>query len=108
MKWPTLKCPFCGGRLRNTELYPGRPIVCPDCGAELQPSDRQMWLYGLGALFTLMAVLYFLDVSGVWFIVATILLWFPVYLIWMFFFDRVFPPRFEAYVPKDYKGLFGK
>ena len=108
MKWPTLNCPFCGGRLRNTELYPGRPIVCPDCAAELQPSDCQMWLYGVGALITLMAVLYFLDVSGVWFVVGTILLWFPAYIILMFFFDRIFPPHFEAYVPRDYKGPFGK
>jgi len=108
MKWPTLNCPFCGGTLRNTDVYPGRPIVCPDCKAQLQPSDRQMWLSGFIALCIVIAVLYLFDVSGVWLIVATILLWFPAYVIWAFVFVRIVPPRFEAYVPKDHKGgLFG-
>jgi hypothetical protein len=107
MKWPTLKCPFCGGLLRNAEVYPGRPLVCPTCAARLQPSEHQQWLSGFIALCITLAVLYFLGVRGIWLFVGTIVLWFPVYLMWGFIFMRMVTPRFEAYIPKDYKGLFG-
>lgn len=104
MKWPTLKCPFCGGILRNTEVYPGRPLVCPSCAAKLQHSRAQLRLSGLIALCITLALLYFLGIKRVWLVVATVLLWFPLCIVWEFVFVRIVPPRFEAYVPKDYKG----
>ena len=108
MKWPILKCPFCGGVLRNTDVLPGKAVVCPSCAAQLQQSDRQLQLYGLIALSITLAGLCLLNVRGIWLVTATILLWFPVYVICCSVLDRIVPPRFEVYVPKDYKGLFGK
>jgi hypothetical protein len=32
-------------------------------------------------------------------VVGTIVLWFPVYVMWDFIFVRIVPPRFEAYIP---------
>jgi hypothetical protein len=108
MKWPTLKCPFCGGILPNTEVYPDRPLVCPTCAAQLQSSEHQLWLSGFIALCITLAALYFLGLRGAWFAFATILLWFPVYVFWDFIFLRIVPPRFESYHPKDHRGkLFG-
>lgn len=109
MKWPTLNCPLCGGVLRNTDLHRGMPLVCPTCDAKLQHSSHQLWLPGFIALCIDLAILYFVGLRDIWLAVATILLWFPVYVICDFIFVRMVPPRFEAYTPKDYKGgLFGK
>ncbi len=108
MKWPTLKCPFCRGILRNTELHTGPPFVCPSCGAELQYSRRELWLSGFIALCITVAVLHLLGLRARWLVIATIVLWFPIYVAWEFIFVRILPPRFEAYTPKNYKGLFGK
>lgn len=94
--------------MRNTDVLPGKPIVCPTCTTELQPSERQLWLSVLIALCISLALAHLLYLKGVWFAVVTIVLWFPVSVIWHFVFVRIVPPRFEAYVPKDYKGgLFG-
>jgi len=108
MKWPTLKCPFCGGNLRNTDLRRGMPLVCPTCEAKLQYSKGQLWLSALIALCIDLAVLYLVGLRSLWLAVATILLWFPVCTVWEFVFVRIIPPRFEAYAPRGYKGgLFG-
>jgi hypothetical protein len=108
MKWPTLNCPFCGGILRNTDLHKGEPLICPVCGAKLQHSTSQLHLSGFIALCVALLVLYLLGLRGIWLVVTTVLVWFPVYVAWDFVFTRIVPPRFEAYVPKDYKGgLFG-
>ncbi len=108
MNWPTLRCPFCGGILRNTDLHRGMPLVCPTCQAKLQHSMTQRRLSGFIALCIDLAICYFVGFRGIWLAVATILSWFPVLVIWDFIFVRIVPPRFEAYAPKDYKGgLFG-
>lgn len=98
--WPRLECPFCQGVLRNTDVYPARPVVCPTCGAKLQPSIREGRLSGLIGLCLTLAICYLLGLSGVWFVVATILLWFPIFVIWGFFFVRLRRPRFETYDPQ--------
>lgn len=105
MKWPILNCPFCDGRLRNAEIYPGRPIVCPDCKVKLQPSDRQMWLSGFIAFCIDLTIMYLGGLRDVPLGVATIFLWFPFYVICDFFFVRIVKPQFEPYVPKDDKKL---
>ena len=107
MKRPVMKCPFCGGTLRNTDLHPGRPVVCPSCKTELQASDAQLWLSGFIALCITATCLYFMGVRGVWFFVAVVVLWFPAYVIWDYIFLLIVPPRFEAFVPKDHKGKTG-
>lgn len=110
MKWPILKCPFCGGRLRNTELRIGKPLVCPTCAAKLQFSTSQINLDAVVGLLLSAALAYLMGIRGVWLIATTLLFWFPVGLIWEFVSWRIIPPRFEGYVPKGYdvkKGLFG-
>jgi hypothetical protein len=100
MKWPTLKCPFCPGILRNTDVYPGRPVVCPSCGAKLQPPTNRGRLLALVGLCLTVAICYLGGVSSEWFLVAVVLLWFPIYVISGFVFGRIVPPRFEAFDPQ--------
>jgi hypothetical protein len=84
------------------------PVVCPTCLAKLQYSSGQLWLSAFVALCIDLAILYLIGLRGVWLAIATILLWFPVCVVWEFVFVRIVPPRFEAYTPKDSKnGLFG-
>jgi hypothetical protein len=99
MKWPILKCPFCAGILPNSDHHPGKPIRCPRCAALLQPSTSRGALSAfIGLCFTLV-VCYLLGLSGAWFFVAAMVLWFPVFVVWEFIFERLTPPRFETYVP---------
>jgi hypothetical protein len=108
MKWPLLKCPFCGGTLRNSDVLPGKPLLCPACGAKLQPARGQLRLSALVALCLSIAFAYVLGIRGPWLILAVVLFWFPVGIVWEFIFARIVPPRFEAYVPKDYNGSLFK
>jgi hypothetical protein len=78
--------------------------VCPTCAAQLQPSERQLWVSVAIALCISIALADVLRLTGIWFVVATVLLWFPVSIAWDFIFVRIVPPRFEAYIPKHYKG----
>lgn len=101
MKWPTLKCPFCGGILPNREARPGKPLTCPVCSRQLQPSRWQMRLSGVIALILTIALCRFLGVHGFWLPAAIIALWFPICVIWDFVFVRIVSPKFEAYGRKD-------
>jgi hypothetical protein len=101
MKWPTLICPLCEGVLRNTDVYPGRPVVCPTCGAKLQLPVRRGRLEALIGLCITLAICYVLGLSPAWFAAATVLLWFPIFVTWGFILGRIVPPRFEAYKPQD-------
>jgi len=101
MKWPVLRCPYCEGILRNTDVYPRHAIPCPTCGAKLQPSLRQGYLSGVIALCCTVAACYLVGLSGFWLILATVLFWFPVFVIWEFIFVRIAKPRFEAFDPPN-------
>lgn len=81
----------------NTELYPNRPLVCPTCAAELQPSTRQMQLSGFIALCLTVALGYGFGLRGLWLVAATIVFWFPIYIVWEFIFARIVPTRFERW-----------
>ena len=100
MKRPTLTCPFCEGMLRNTDVYYGKPVVCPTCGASLRPPRRRGRLEALTGLCITLAICYSLGLSPAWFAVAAVLLWFPAFLISIFISGRIVPVRFEAYKPK--------
>lgn len=100
MRRPILKCPFCDGVLPNTELRPGRPLKCPSCCRPLQLARWHIRISGLIALGLTMTLCRFLNLGVLWLFGATILLWFPIYVIWDALFVWISNPRFEAYVPK--------
>jgi hypothetical protein len=81
-------------------VYPGRPVVCPTCGANLQPSTRRGRLEALIGLCFSVAICYLLGLSREWFLVTTILLWFPVFVVCGYLLGRIVPPVFEAFDPQ--------
>lgn len=100
MRWPVLKCPYCGAVLPNRELSTTRPnIVCPLCCRQLQYATWYSHLSGLIALVLTITLCLFLGLSGFWLFGATVLLWFPVLVLWAFIFARISATRFEAYAP---------
>jgi len=99
MKWPVLKCPICNATLDNREVRHGKPLVCPSCSASLQPSSRQGNIGGLAALAIAICICYLFGLRGLWLLVASVIIWFPVGVVWMFVFYRIVPPRFEPYRP---------
>jgi hypothetical protein len=112
MKWPKLKCPFCGGILANREIKAGVPLVCPSCSRKLQFSQRQLRLSTFVAVGLSVGLSLLLGLRGLWFIAATVIFWFPMLSIWEFAFVRIVPPKFEAYEDsrgsKSKTSLFGR
>ena len=101
MKWPLLSCPFCNATLDNTKVRHGKPVVCPSCSARLQPSTRQIDLGNLIALAITIGLCYLFGLRGFWLLAASVVLWFPVLVVWTFVFLRLVRPRFKPYVAKD-------
>ncbi len=97
MKWPLLKCPFCNATLDNNKLRAGKPLVCPSCSAWLQPSTRHIYIGELAAIAIAICICYWFGLRGFWLLVASVIMWFPVYLACMFVFTRIVPPQFEPY-----------
>jgi hypothetical protein len=60
-----------------------------------------MRLSGVIALLLTIVACRFLGVRGFWLPVASIALWFPIYVIWDFAFVRIVSPKFEVYGRKD-------
>jgi hypothetical protein len=101
MKWPTLKCPFCGSILPNRQYKAGTPSICPGCSERLRLARWYLHLTSASALALTLVVCFLFGLRGLWLIVATVLLWFPIDVVWNHFFARVFPPRFERHPPDD-------
>lgn len=97
MKSPLLKCPFCNATLDNREVRHGKPLVCHSCSATLQPSSRQGNAGGLAALAIAICICYLFGLKRLWLLVASVIIWFPIGVVWMFVFYRIVPPRLEPY-----------
>jgi hypothetical protein len=100
MNWPKLKCPFCGNILPNREVKPGSPLVCPSCSQKLQFAGGQLRLSVFVAIGLSIGMCFLLGLRDLWFLLATVLFWFPMLLIWEFIFVRIVPPKFELYDPE--------
>ncbi len=113
MKWPVLTCPFCRGRLPNEQLWPGKPLVCPTCSQELQLERRQLHLSGTIALALTVVACYVFGARGLWLLAASVVFWFPIFVVWEFISSHLMPTRFEKFggskEPRDYgHNLLGK
>lgn len=62
---------------------------------------RQLYLSGLVGLGLTIVLVYLMGFRGLWLIGATVVLWFPVFIIWDFIFVRIAKPRFEAFGGKN-------
>ncbi len=97
VRWPTLRCPFCGGVLRNHEYSGTKPIVCPSCSARLQLANSQVDLTNVVAVAIAIGSSYLLGFRGLRLVFLSILLFAPAFLLFGFFYSRFVPPKFEAY-----------
>src|SRR5665213_3363375 len=101
MRWPTLKCPFCGGILPNREVRFRKPFTCPSCSRQLRFSRRYLRLVWWTSVALTFAICFLIGFRGWELIVAVLVLWLPVDLVWTYLFKRIIPPPLEAYVPKN-------
>lgn len=99
LKPPTLKCPFCGAAIANTYVA-GEPLTCQDCQRQLMMSPWHLRLTSLGGTVVTILLCLLLGLQGVRLLVAIVLLWFPLSLLWTFLLNALLPPRLESYVPK--------
>ena len=99
MKWPVLKCPACNATLDNNKVRVGKPLVCPSCSAELQLSERQGYKVELFAVAITPFICYLFGLRGLWLLLVSVVMWFPVFVGCLFVFYRIVPPKFEPYRP---------
>lgn len=62
---------------------------------------RQIDLGNLIALAITIFLCYVFGLRGFWLFAASVVLWFPVLVVWTFIFLRIVRPRFEPYVGKE-------
>lgn len=101
MKWPTLKCPFCGSILPNRQYKARTPLICPGCSEPLRLARWYLHVTSFSALVLTLVICLLLGLRGFWLLAATIVLWFPVDVAWNFLVGRIVPPKFERYPPSD-------
>lgn len=97
MKWPVLKCPACNAILDNREVRAGRPLICPSCSASWQLSTLQANIGGISALAITIGISYLFGLRELWLLLASVVMWFPAFVAWMFVFYRIVSPKFEPY-----------
>ena len=104
MNWrPKLKCPVCGQIIPNTQFRPAGPITCPSCSRQLSVASWHLKLTTRVPIVLTLALCYFVGFRGFRYVIASVLLYFPVFLAWTFLLVRLIPPRFEPYEPKPAK-----
>ena len=106
---PIIKCPFCAAALPNMQFRATAPLTCPGCGRQLQISRWYSWLTLLFSFAVTFAICFLIGLRG-WRLAGIFLvIWFPVDVLSMFPFVRVFPPQFELWREKtqnDGENLF--
>lgn len=97
MRWPTLKCPFCGAVLPRRDYNANVPTVCPGCGRQLRVANwYQNLLMSLGVALTLTAC-YVVGLRGWRLLLATALLFFPATVFTIFMFAQIFRTPVELW-----------
>lgn len=100
-----LLCPFCGGIFPAENLRTHEPYTCPHCLRQLQWSRRQLNVSSVIAVLVTALLCYAFGVRGWHLIPATILFWFPVYVVCGYALSLLVRPRFEPFEPgpsRDY------
>jgi hypothetical protein len=85
----------------NDRLSFRGPVACPNCSRQLKYSRWQLNLSGLIALVLTAIACWGFGMRGFLFFASTIVLWFPVYVVWDLIFLRLVPPALEAYRDED-------
>jgi hypothetical protein len=98
---PTVRCPVCNTVMPWTTFRARKPWVCPGCLRQFQPSKTQATARSFCAIGLALAASYGLGMRGIWLLLTSAALWFPVFLICILVADRIAPLRLEPY--KRYK-----
>jgi hypothetical protein len=99
----TFKCPFCLGIIPNAQLKPVGPVTCPICLRQLQQAGWQLYLLGLIPVGLTVVLCRLAGLRGLKLFAGTVILLFPVGIVWSLIFHRIVPPKFQAYVPRTGK-----
>ena len=95
MRWPTLKCPFCGCALPNRQYKARQALTCPGCSRRLILARWYLNFTTAIAFILTLLVCWLFRIHGWWLLPGFVLLWFPTDLVWTFLFVRIIPPKFE-------------
>jgi hypothetical protein len=101
MHLPSLKCPSCGSTLPNRQLHVGKPVICPACSTPLRVARWYLNLASIGALGLTAAACFTFGPRYVALAIATVVLWFPAYLLSLLILSQIYPPKFERYLPSS-------
>jgi ribosomal protein L37AE/L43A len=94
------KCPSCGATMRNDRRKANRPWTCPACSQEFQFSPQYRKVVALGSLLLTVVLLFILELRGLRLLLATLVLWLPVFSISIFLAERIIPPTLQPFRPR--------
>ncbi len=76
-------------------------MICPACSTPLQVARWYLNLASIGALGLTVAACLTFGLRYVALAFATIVLWFPAYLLTLLVLGQIYPPKFERYPPSS-------
>src|ERR1039457_5825837 len=85
-------CPVCGKSLIREQVRAGVVFKCPHCSATLRMSKYFVVIHTLSGALIAGLIAYFCGARGNRLVVATLLLWIPVFILWYAISTRFFPP----------------
>ena len=100
MRFRRLKCPLCGTQIPNAQYRANGPTVCPGCGHRVRIAAwYQNAVMSIAFLITV-GTSYFLGFRGLGLLAATVIGFFPVFLLTIFGIGEIFPPPFRLWKEK--------
>jgi len=100
------KCPYCGAAITNKYIA-WESLTCQSCNRELVISSWYLKLGAWGGIVVTVLFCVLLGLQGLRLMIASVVLYFPITLLWSLALKRLFPPRLEASGFSD-TNLFGR
>ena len=106
MRPPILKCPYCHAVITG-RYTAGQPLVCESCHRRLMIAPWHLRITSLGGTVLTIFLCFILGIRGVRLLMAIVVLWFPISLIWTLLLNRLIPPRLVECKAKNDPGPRG-
>jgi len=98
---PLYRCPFCRSSFRHNFPPRGRPVTCPTCARQLMTPNwfkNLVFWSGVGLAILLS---WLVDLRGPWLFIGTILLAFPILVVWSLSLGQIIPTPLTPYLPEE-------
>jgi hypothetical protein len=98
---PLYRCPSCRSSFRHNFPQRGRPVTCPTCARQLM---APIWFKNLvfwSGVGLAILISWFVELRGPWLFIGTILLAFPVLVVWSLSLGQIIPTPLKPFLPEE-------